>query len=119
MERIKKEDLCGSCRQLMTKYGKSVEDMLDYFYNNPVKMVEQGGDVGVCVMLTETIVLGNGCTSCGEKVLNLGKDLGLSREPRSSTKEQNSSNSYIIGKVIKYVLIGIGIILFLKMCTSC
>ena len=76
MRKVKVEDLCYSCRQMHVK-GTTVENFLNTAYSDPGKWLDYGGDVGVLVALNGAIVMGDGCTTCGEKVLNWGRDLGL------------------------------------------
>ena len=77
MGRISVDDLCVSCRGLHAANGMTVERALAALYNDPAKWLEGGGDVGVVVMLNNAIVMGDGCTRCGEKVLNWAGELGL------------------------------------------
>ena len=80
--RVEISDLCYSCRQLPSNVnGMSVEDFLNAIYSmsttDPRKYVELGGDAGVTAVLSNAIVMGNGCTTCGAIVLDKARKLGL------------------------------------------
>jgi len=75
--RIEANDLCYSCRKLPTEYGKTVEEILEILYTDPEKWLESGGEIGVVTILNKAIVLGDGCTGCGEKVIKKARALGL------------------------------------------
>ena len=68
MERIKTNDLCASCLRMPTKEG-TVREMLDKFNNDP-KTHMAWGEAYVLKILIETIIEGDGCTMCGEKILD-------------------------------------------------
>jgi len=68
--RIKVSDLCYSCRQLYTTEGGSVEEILNAYYAAPDGLSEKRA----CLALIRAIVKGDGCTTCGAKVLDWSKD---------------------------------------------
>jgi len=69
MERIKTTDLCASCLSMDTHKEGTVKQMLDKFYSDP-KTHMAWGEAYVLKILIETIIEGDGCTTCGEKILN-------------------------------------------------
>jgi len=86
MERTIKNDLCSRCLYIpcksirvedivISRGGETVEEALTRIYSNPMKWIEVGGDNGVYLLLYKTIIQGDGCTTCGEKVLELGNRL--------------------------------------------
>ena len=116
MGRIEINDLCYSCRGMYTEIGMTVEETLNTLYNDPQKWLECGGEVGIVTLLNKTIVLGDGCTRCGEKVLNRARELGLLPSYSSSYSSGNGSG---IGKILKWVGIGVGVVILLMMCGNC
>ena len=83
-----KDNLCYSCLDIPCRYyavdemvvsrtGERVGDALTRIYSNPKEWVEMGGEQGVWLLLNKAIIEGDGCTSCGDKVLGMGKRLGL------------------------------------------
>jgi len=78
--RVGLNDLCFSCRKLPTEDGMSVEDFFTTLSNNPIKWLECGGDIGIIRILNNAIVMSDeGCTTCGGKIINWAKALGLTR----------------------------------------
>jgi len=72
MGTIKTEDLCYSCRCMDTVHeGKerTVKDLLDRYNSDPAFHM-QNSEAGILKSLLITIVEGEGCTSCGEKILD-------------------------------------------------
>jgi len=83
--RIKVDDLCYRCRQLPTTEGMTVEEMLNVFYDaagdvdaasldKPTASMLRTFEMRTCLALSRTITSGNGCTTCGRKVLDWSKD---------------------------------------------
>ena len=66
-------------RSMRAMNGNSVEDILTYLYNDQEKFIECGGYATICVILNNVIVMGDGCTTCGRKVIDLAMELGLTR----------------------------------------
>jgi len=78
MRRIKASDLCYSCRRLHATGDKSVDDFLTICYNDPGQFLDGGRmEQGIVGILNRAIVMGDGCTTCGAKVLDWAKDVGL------------------------------------------
>jgi len=81
-----KDGLCSSCLNItcrpiyvedtvISPGGETVGKALTRIYSDPKEWFEAGGDNGVYLLLYKTIIEGEGCTSCGEKVLELGNNL--------------------------------------------
>jgi len=77
MARIGIDDLCGSCLNLRTSKGTTVEEELNIRNNDLLADSASGGDLGTFIMLNKTIVMGDGCTLCGAKIIDWGRKLGL------------------------------------------
>jgi len=81
--RVEPDDLCYQCRNLQAlNNGTSVEEFLmiaqNLRSNDPEKYNEFGGDIGIVTILNNAIVMSDdGCTTCGEKILNWGRELGM------------------------------------------
>jgi len=60
--------------------GLSVENVLTILYNDKDMWQKCNGDIGVAGMLIESIVQGNGCTTCGQKVIDWAKEIGAIRK---------------------------------------
>ena len=80
MRRMKVSDLCYSCRQLNATGNKSVEDLLNIAHGDPGRFLNSVDDEkGIVGIMNRAIVMGDGCTTCGAKVLNWARDVGLLR----------------------------------------
>jgi len=81
--RVELSDLCYRCRKLPAMNGMSVEDFLETAYSihstDPEKYLKIGGDTGVVVILNNAIVMGDGCTTCGRKILDWARELRVIR----------------------------------------
>ena len=82
MGRNIKDDLCSSCLNItcrpiyvedmvISRGGETVGEALARIYSSPKEWVEVAGNNGVYLLLYKTIIQGDGCTNCGEKVLDL------------------------------------------------
>ena len=83
-----KDDLCYSCLDITCRHyavedtvvsraGERVGDALTRIYSSPREWVEIGSEQGVWLLIYKAIIEGDGCTNCGDKVLSMGKGLGL------------------------------------------
>jgi len=105
-------DLCGSCLSMTTESGLSVGKMLEVFYTDPRKHMEWG-EMHVLKALSNTIIMGDGCTTCGEKIQNrIEKLLGITRPVYN---ESSGGESGILKKIIIVVVV-VGL---LWGCTTC